>query len=279
MCAWGVDLLPGVFIAGTCPFIDPGMWFRWYHPRATIGLNGGLISVQPDIRGLASAEYLGTVDHVLRSDLSVTLYPVSWLTLQSLSYAKWRDHMPVATDTAARPVWDESAETQFSALGESITAEISLWRDRIRFSTTQELSRTRLHQGNRTRIPEWDIPWTNKTSLAFAVIRRYLFVYLIGTFAEGLGSYDVHVVDGTLRWGDSLQRARAYRTVDLKIEWLQPIGRLERQVAQLDVYLLFSNVLNIANVREYYWDDDLTLLPINLQGRDYHIGVRMHMRF
>lgn len=282
--AYGALLLPGPNVA-----VDPGLSARLVLPRSHIRLGTGITTTQPDIRGLPSPSFRRRRIHTYRADLQARTEPLRWLTLTADAYGKWRDHALVFTDDPLLPVWDESRTASQFSLGTALTADMHIGT-RLRLWTQQNLAYTRLVDSAETELCPWDIPWTNKSVVSCAVIPKHIFLYLLGTFAEGT-PYRAPVRDaaGGLAWDDYSGRTPVYKRIDAKLE-LRHETDGKWHVLQYDAYVLAENIWSgfqymwgeeweDGNVREYWWDDELEPQPIYLSPFDIHFGVRAHVRF
>ena len=289
--SWGLNVSSGLFTAGAKAFVDPGIWFQSAGTLLSFECDAGIVSSQPDIAGLPDGAYAAKVIHTAVVNTGLSYRPSQRFSARLDGYAKYKDHVPVRTPDPLNPVWDPEAGASGLFYGIALTLDAAIL-ERIRFWTSQLVGRSQVFQDGRVSVAGWDIPWMNKSSLSLALVKNYLTLYLNGLFSAGLPYRDIEWHGGSMyRWSEEQHRVPAYKRIDVKLEFRQPIPLWERNMLQFDAYILLENVVNFAdymaraetetwrNVREYYWDDDLRLTPVYLNPFDLHIGFRVRMRF
>jgi hypothetical protein len=273
-----MDVAGGMFLAGMNGFFDPGLSLRFHRNSFSVWGQTGIVSSQPDIRGLPTDSYAGRVIHTFRGDITASEKIASWLTLSLNCYVKLKDHVPLKSITALSPVWDESSNARGKAIGGTLTVDAKAL-ERLRLWSSMFLSRSTINGRDGVRSSDWEIPWTLKTALSYSLIKNFMRLYAIGTYAAGLPYHDLIDNGGRLVWNPTIRRVPPYKSVDLKCEFSYIIPKSEWHVREFGCYMLATNVTREKNIREYYWDEYLQRLPVTLAYGTYFMGARVVVWF
>jgi len=292
--SYGANFLGG----GTFPysgfFVDPGLWGEWSSNNAEIGLNAGITSARPDIRGLPDSEYrsvltktylvelVGGISH----DLSARLSAETALTL----FLKYRDRTPALSDIPYEPIWDPKKETPLSARGMGVQVQLHL-QDMISLLVVQNLTDSRRLTDAGDRAYEWEMPWSTKLALRTNLLNEKISLYFSSTFAPGLPYREIAFdTEGIPHFTGERKRTPSYKRLDLKAQLNQDVSE-SRYLTRFSVYFELSNIINFvqshyldtrqrawANTREFYWDDAEIKQSLTLDPARVHIGARLGFR-
>jgi hypothetical protein len=269
-------------------YADPGLQAHLALDSLIADLNAGIQSSLPDIRGLPDAAYRSRISRTYGASLGSRWNHLTWLDAGAHGYVRWRDRCPQFASEPWRQVWDPARETPLLSRG--IDLEIKLapltWAS---FSTIQQFSRAeRVVDGRRTTF-EWDLPWSNKSILHLSALENQLHMYLAGVFAEGLPYRDLIMRNEMPAYAAAIRRTPVYKRIDIMAEFNQKI-RQHRYLTRYDLYAEITNVPNFlslssasfstfwANTREYYWDEGMRKIPIELDYFRTNIGGRIAFR-
>jgi hypothetical protein len=284
---YGFDLNGGAFVAGHRPFLDPGAWLICPFRRGMARLSVGIISSQPDVRGLPSADYSTTLIHTCAGTLSLNRSIFSWLSGTIVGYVKMKDKVPVFSEDATEPIWDTMRNVQLLAYGAGAKIEARLGKH-LAITSVQSIGKSTILDHAKRDTYQWDVPWSNATTLALNFLEGHMTLFCIGTFSAGMPYRDPALVGDTVLWYGDWKRMPDYKCVDLKLQYCQPIGR-HRYLKQFDTYLILDNVLDLGsyidptwsagfNAREYYWDSDFRPHQVSLKPFGWAVGVRIWLR-
>lgn len=283
-----LNLNAGVFIAGMKPFVDPGVSMEIPFAKGTLTINGGMVSAQPDIRGLPSHSFQQQTSHTWSGTVGIQQSPTPWLSGRIQGYVKHRDRVPVEINDPAMPVWDEQAQGSLISYGAGARLDIAIGKE-MHLTTIQNMSASFIRRDGLRTPYRWEVPWNNTTILSAKLLNRNMTAYLIGNFSDGVPYRDVKPSStGTPQFDDHWKRTPVYQCIDFKIEHSQQIDGYPF-LRQLDAYVLIDNILEAStwidnratwsmNVREYYYDTGYRKYPVTLKPLGGHIGLRAHFR-
>ncbi len=284
--SYGLDGHTGIFVTGTKPFFDPGIWLACNFLHSSVSLSGGCVTSQPDFRGLPSDEYAKQRILTVNCNATSSVQPFQWLNLSLSGFAKYKDLVPVKTDTVSRPIWDESRQTRGNAEGINATIDAALGKY-FQLWTSQNLLRSVLKDSAGTHAADWEVPWSNKSALTVKMFDSAILLRVIGTFEDGVRYRKPYLTSGgTLMWGNEQFKGPTYKRIDAKLEIRQGIDRNERNIVRFDAYIMLTNVPRFVmsrvdhynrswiNVREYSWDDQLRPVPVTLDEGTVTVGLR-----
>jgi|GEM_PF-1566388 TonB family protein len=268
---YGANLCEGVVWPAGKVYVDPGLWVLFPFGRNSVRVSGGLITSQPDIRGMPSQGISEALVHTYNGSVRAMLSPLSWLDGSLEAYVKYRPRQLAYGDDPRFPLWTGS-DDKYLSCGMNGEIKAALGK-RIVLRTVQSVSRSELIGGGRRAPYDWDVPWTNKTVLSYSFIDTVLTAFLIGNFYAGLPYRDVIIAGGGLGWDDDVKRAENYNRIDLKFQLCEPVPD-NRTLMQYDGYVLLSDLVGL-----FYSSD-------KRPGTDFlnvlyhvHFGVRVHLRF
>jgi hypothetical protein len=281
----GINTNGGVFVAGTKPFGDAGVWLSWYSPGIALDVDAGIASAQPDIRGFPAKEYAERITHVSQGDASVRWQALPGLSLNLEAFVKYRDHQPQKSLLVELPVWDPALGASLTATGASFIADAG-GNGPFRAWTMLYYNYSFLTDTGGKRAVSWNSPWTWRTIASASILKRRFFFMLISEMADGMAFPLIEQrMDSTLYWTRKLEHGPVSYELDGRVEYRSPIGRWERNVAQFDVYIEAKRMwsgfmdntgtISSANLPFYY----LVNAPqaYNL-GLDVTLGARIHVR-
>jgi hypothetical protein len=274
----GLQVNGGVFLAGMKGFLDPGVSLLYERGSLSAGGSVGIVSSQPDIRGLPSERYARKVIRTYRADITASEKVSPLMTLSLNLYAKLKDHVPQKSLEALSPLWDESRGGPGRATGGTLTMDLKAPRN-LRLWTSMFVSKSVVDGKGGPETSEWEIPWTLKSVLSYSFFKDFVRLYAIGNYCKGLTYRNLQSDGGELFWGDIAGRVPPYKSIDLKCEFSYEIPKSEWYIRQFDCYLLATNVTHESNIREYYWDDGLNKQPVTLAYGSYYMGARVVVRF
>jgi hypothetical protein len=273
----GIDGNTGLFLCGTKGFFDPALSLQYTYGKLSLIGQGGIISSQPDSRGMPSPSYAQRIIHTYRGDVTASVNALSWLSFSLDSYAKLKDHVPQKSLQALSPVWDESNNAHGRAYGGTLSLDAKPWK-KLRVWSSVYLSKSTVYGRDGAFPSEWEVPWTLKNVVSYSFLKDNLRVYAIGNYSEGMAYRNLINNNGALVWDNRVSHAPHYKSMDIKVEFCQPIAKYEWHVLQFDGYVLATNVLHADNVREYYWDKGFNKKPIFLDYGIYYLGARVIVR-
>ena len=284
---YGVDVNGGGFFCGNRIFIDPGIWLRYPLEQGSIQLDAGIVSSQPDIRGLPSGNYASALIHTYSGSVSMNKTVSPWLFTSLVGYFKVKDPVPLLSDDVSDPTWNSRQNGRLLAYGTALRLDAKLGSSFSITSTQSVGSSMVLNNGKRDVYP-WDIPWSNTTALSKGFLDDRLTAHCIGTFSAGL-PYRSPVEEGNaIFWSNPWRRMPTYKCIDFKLQYCQPIKH-HRFLKQLDGYILIDNIVDAGsfinpqwsggfNAREYYWDAQLAPHQISLKPFGGYLGMRTWFR-
>jgi TonB family protein len=268
---YGVNVSEGLFLPGPKGFVNPGLWIRFPFKRSSIYVSAGMITSQPDIRGMPSDSGAQKLVHSYNGSAKAFAYPLSWLNGSVEGFVKYKPYQPVYGPNPRLAVWDESGSTSLFSCGVNMEAEARLG-PKINLRTVQSFSKSILSAPQYQEPYEWDIPWTNKTIISYSFIDTILTVFAIGNFYAGLPYHEVLYTNGELQWDETIRRNDPYTRIDCKLQFCQPVSN-QRNLMQYDAYLLLSDLTRL------YKDSEMRGLDSFNPLYHLHLGLRVRIRF
>jgi TonB family protein len=270
----GLNVCEGLcFPMGKC-YVDPGFWLLFPFGKNSLKASAGLITSQPDIRGMPSQSIDRKLIQTCNTSSKILLKSLTWLEGALEGFVKYRPYQLVYSQNPRMPIWDENSNDQFFSAGINAEIKANLGK-RISMRTVQSVSKSVLINHGRQEPYEWDMPWTNKTIISYSLIDTMLTAFLIGNFYAGLPYHTAVASDDGLSWSEGVKRKEDYNRVDLKIQLCEPVSE-NRTLMQYDVYLLFSDLTGL------FYDPDgrggMTFDNLNVLYH-VHLGARVHLRF
>jgi hypothetical protein len=269
-----------VLIGGVAPwyrmYADPGLWLKLQYETWSTGISAGITTTRPDIRGLPSYDYRGTLHKTYSVSVNGQAVPAKWLDLGADAYVKWKDRCPARSLVPGNLVWDPSLESPLLIGGVNSSVIVSLpehWQLTLMLDYNEATRTYPIHQ-----IPyEWNIPWSQKSILRYSVLSDRLQFFLIGFFSEGLPYREIFLTDTGAAYSHEFSRMLAYKRVDFKVQVNQSIEK-HRFLTRFDGYVEVYNLFDWTNIREYYYDYDMAKLPVFLERFGINMGVRLGFR-
>ena len=269
-----------VLIGGAAPwyrmYADPGLWAKLQYDTWSTGISAGITTTRPDIRGLPSYDYRGTLQKTYSVSLNGQTVPAKWLDLGADVYVKWKDRCPAMSLVPGNLVWDPSLESPLLIGGINSSVIVSLpehWQITLMLDYNEATRTYPAHQ-----IPyEWNIPWSQKSILRYSVFSDRLQFFLIGFFSVGLPYREIVLTDTGAAYSPEFSRTPVYKRVDFKVQLYQPIEK-HRFLTRFDGYVEVYNLFDWTNIREYYFDYDMAKLPVFLERFGINMGVRLGFR-
>jgi TonB family protein len=268
---YGVNVSEGLFLPGPEGFVDPGFWIRFPFEKNSIHVSAGMITSQPDIRGMPSNNGAQKPVHSYNGSAKAYVYPLSWLNGSVEGFVKYKPYQPVYGQNPRLPTWDENGSTSLLSYGLNVEAEARLG-PKINLRTVQSLSKSILSAPQYQEPYEWDIPWTNKTILSYSFIDTIFTAFLIGNFYAGLPYHEILYTNGELQWDGTVRRNKPYTRIDCKLQFCQPVSN-QRNLMQYDIYVLLSDLT------EYFGDPDSRKTDLVNPLYHVHFGLRVRIRF
>lgn len=245
---------------------DLGLSAKWQNDNFSAECNIGQITSRPDIRGLP--------DQKLREERCRTYLlslPVSFKTNDLLKigfqpYARYQDKTPVMEPLYG--VWDGSRFSSLTSYGADCDLLLKplQWLD---LSTAVSLAKA--YRGKKTdSIYEWNIPLSVRGQLHTVFANERLHFFINGAWSKGLPYYDFN--EGKYK------PLPNYKRIDLKAEYRSKIFD-HRFIKRFDVYFIYNNMLDIDNVRTYFWTQTMEKHPVYLNiPQTFEVGARLGFR-
>jgi hypothetical protein len=286
---YGASLLGSAVVPYGSYSIDPGIWSAFVLDRIRFDVSGGIVSSQPDIRGLPSEAYRGKIIHTWQAfaGTNVRLWRTNRVFAEG--FIKRKDHCPQMSKTPGALWWEPSLASPLFARGVNIE-----WRaeplDILSWSFIQNFSKSERVEDNAHVPYEWDMPWSSKAVVGLHTLEKTVSLFLTGVACAGLPYRDIALIDGQVAYTGSMKRMPVYKRIDVKLQFMQP-GIQSRHITRFDAYAEMLNVpyfveglmqRNISstwmNTREYYWDSEFVKHPVALVPYSFSIGLRLGFR-
>jgi hypothetical protein len=272
----GANILAGCVAPWYKMYADPGIWAKVQHEKWSTGISAGITTTRPDIRGLPSYDYRGTLQKTYSVSVNGQTVPAKWLDLGADAYVKWKDRSPARSLVPGNLVWDPSLESPLLVGGVStsvVLAPIEHWT----LTMMQDFAWANRQYSGVQQLYEWNVPWSQKSILRYSIMSDRLHFFLIGFFSEGLPYREIVHTDTVARYATEISRTPMYKRVDFKIQFNQPVEK-HRFLTRYDCYVEVNNIFDWPNVREYYFDYDMARLPMFLERFGVNLGVRLGFR-
>jgi hypothetical protein len=282
-------LLAGFFHPGNSFFLDPGLTATLPMHHFIVTGNAGVQTARPDIRGIPDIDYRKTISKAYAASLEAAGENARWSPSVE-AYGTYKTKCPAFSSDPAKPIWEAGKETPLVSYGVNASLRASLLK-KISIKTVQNVGRSKRIADHRFVSYEWEMPWSNKTVLAFGDSADRLRLFITGLLCGGLPYRDLISIDNHLEFSGEQKRVRVYRNVDIQLQSRQPIQG-HRYLTHLEGFAEIHNLLNIfdgivstnpdwfwENTREYYWTDNLKKKPATLEYFWVSIGVRIGMKW
>ncbi len=273
----GANVLLGCIAPWYRAYADPGLWARLELDRWSAGVCAGITTTRPDIRGLPTHDYRGTLQKTYSVSVNGQAAPVRWLDAGADAYVKRKDRCAALSLEPGNLVWDPSVESPVLTEGINTTLALSPV-EHWTLTMLQDFARAnRMYPGGR-QLYEWNVPWSQKSILRYSVLSDRLQFFLIGIFSAGLPYRDVVRQDSSVTLSSDFSRDSTYKRIDFKVQVNQNI-KDNRLLTRYDCYVEVTNIADWTNIREYYWDSNMEKLPVFLDRLGINLGVRLGFRF
>jgi hypothetical protein len=274
-----------VLLGGNLPtqraYVDPSVWLQTVSPFVTTQTDLYIRTSQPDIRGLPDATYRSEFLRTYGATSALRWSRWEPCAVTVSAYCKWRDRSPYFGADPGSPWWHPTEETGLLVRGLSLEAELTA-NQHLALRSITDVSRSQRIDGTQKFAYEWDVPWSNKSILAFKALDGKVKAYLTGLVSAGLPYRDLYANESGLAFGHTIRRVPFYKRMDLQVQLSQPVDD-HRYLTHFDGFIEFRNLLDATsltgeNIREYYWNQDMKKLPILVEPFSFHIGLRVGFR-
>ena len=285
--SFGLDILTGIAGAGynTHIFADPSLWYTYSQNKTAFRANIGSMTFHPDIRGLPEKDYINKRLNLYSANNEFELFLLNnRLNLYAETYIKYSPHYPGFSEKVGYIAWDPDCQSKLLSYGVCFSSELDF--ERFGLYTFQNFGRSTRYYKDKTVPYEWEIPWSNKTTLRYNVASGRLNFYFTSIFAGGVPYREIVLKnDGNLSYDNIYKRVKIYKRLDMKIETVNSVDH--KFITRFDAYLDIINVANAfeglfkpskwvwENEREYYWDGNLKKHPVQVEKATVAIGVKL----
>ncbi|NLW33342.1 MAG: hypothetical protein GXY77_18000 [Fibrobacter sp.] len=285
--SFGFDIVTGVAGAeyNTHIFADPSLWYTYRQNKTAFRANIGSMTFHPDIRGLPEKNYINRRLNLYSANNELELFLLNnRLNLYAETYIKYFPHYSGFSEKVGYIAWDTDCQSKLLSYGVCFSSELDC--ERFGLYTFQNFGRSTRYYQDKTVPYEWEIPWSNKTTLRYNVASGRLNFYFSGIFAGGVPYREIVLKnDGNLSYDNIYKRVKIYKRLDMKIETVNSVDH--KFLTRFDAYLDIINVANVfeglfkpskwvwENEREYYWDGNLKKHPVEVEKASVAIGAKL----
>ncbi len=229
-------------------------------------LHIGHVTSRPDIRGIPDSIFKKQINHTYLASLPLLtrFNIVSRFGIQP--YIRYCTGAPQLDPI--RQIWDPDLTSPLLAYGADIDIHLSpvQWAD---FSGALNISDARRwRESSGSTIYEWNIPWTIRNTIHLKSKNdRYNF-YINYIRTKGLPYFDIE--------NQNYNVLPVYRSLDINFQIHTSVPH-HQFIKFFDVYIALKNIqdlINISNVRDYYWDSNGHRMPIYLGYGRIDTGAR-----
>jgi TonB family protein len=266
----GSDVLGSVLFdnQGALPdlVLDAGLSLQWKSDRFLAELHGGRVTSRPDVRGMPDS--LFRREHLHAWLLSMPLLynggrvPVRF-SVQP--YVRYQDRAPCMNPLLY--VWDEELTTPMFGQGVDISGEIEP-REWFSLNGAFNLNRARRFVADTVMSFEWNTPWTFRCCAHFNY-RKKFHAYINSTTSSGFPYYDFDT--------RKYVPLPFYRRIDINLQYRE-VRLKHRFLTRYDGYFNIKNILNVNNIRDYYWNAAMVKQEVQMSTLIMDLGVRFGFR-
>lgn len=262
------DLLCSGILYGKTPDVifDAGFSLLWNLQNLQTELHFGRVTSRPDVRGLPDSMFRQQHLETYLVSLPVFYRGDFFTKIGFQPYFRYQDKCP-AMDPMMN-IWDSAATTALSAHGVDIEGELQPLRWAAVHGTLN-LAWARRPNDQQDSPYEWEIPWTIRSGVHCSFLGNCLHVYADYILTKGLPYYDFNE--------KQYLRLPEYARMDISIQYRSPIQH-HRFLTRYDCYFNVYNALDNENIRDYYWNRQMQIVPLWLTPLNCDLGLRLGFR-
>jgi Gram-negative bacterial tonB protein. len=250
-------------------FMDGGVSLLWNFGDVQTELNAGRVTSRPDIRGLPDSVFRMQQLHSYLVSLPLHYRNSSGIEIGIQPYLRYQDKCPHMDPLDN--IWDTSATSPLFARGMDFNGEVQLLEN-LSINGVINMEDAKRIGAAVGSIYEWNIPWSFRGGVHCSFFHKALHIYLDYVLTNGMPYFDFN--ENTYSYLPTFNRldfSVQYRTLVLK----------HRYLTRYDCYLNLRNIsdlVNMANIRDYYWDYSMAKYPIFLCPFLCEAGIRIGLR-
>jgi Gram-negative bacterial TonB protein C-terminal len=243
------------------------------------GIHFGRVTSRPDVRGLPDSLFRMQLDRTYIASLPL-FFRYGMVTKFGVEpYIRYSTNAPQLDPVTQ--VWNPHGATRVSAYGSDFDCRIvPMWW--AEFTAALNLADARRLNTAGNSLPyEWNLPWTIRANLHFHSKSDRFHLYVDYIRSKGLPYYDLD--------SGAYATLPVYRSLDLNFQirsilppQFRNLFHLNLYINKLDCYITLKNVqdlLEISNVRDYYWDSKGNRQPVYLGFGRVDIGARFGIKW
>jgi TonB family protein len=263
----GVNLLMGSEIKSKNHYIDPGAWINIGKNNRSFSFFGGIVSSQPDMRGLPAFDYRKEINKTYIVSSLIKRNVRNKIFLSYEPYFRKRNHCPIISYDYSSPIWDKDFATPLYSLGNNFSLDIKSTYYAINIAGMFGKSYRLIN--DKKKPYEWNIPWALKSTIHCNLKNDWFHIFLTNMMSAGIPYRDINT--------NKLKRTIPYIRPDISFEYHTKIID-HRYFTRYDIYIGMINIIGRENFSEFYWNEKYCQRAINLLPRYFYFGGRFCFR-